>query len=90
MDVLLSREKKKNEIKLGDIFLDEDDEAFLLLNLVNESMEYPYTVRSFCGTDWWNSYKSLEDAQYDLSVNIKEGRLTHYSQDEWQLELKRK
>lgn len=91
MKVLLGEDKMdyEAEIKVGDIFYDEQDDVVFMLHFLDYD-EAPYATVSLNGNGRWETYMKFNEATRELRKDVSNGLLKHFKQEEWQLELKRK
>lgn len=92
MELKIETAKTKRDIKLGDIFIDtEDNVPYILLDISVATggslskLKESVTLQSLDGHDAWDSYANLESFEEDMELKPW---FKHYSQDKYTLELK--
>lgn len=85
MKVIVEQMKEdKNLIQMGDVFVTAVGNVYIA-----SRTEGGYVLAGLDG-DWWSSYRSIEEFKISVKSNLDDGSLTQYSQNEYEIVLRKK
>lgn len=88
MRVTVENSATTKQIQLGDIFVSRGDQTPYILLEADFGGTAFYELKALSGDSRWNFYNTLEEACDRLTSNVEHGKMTWFSKDEYDFELK--